>query len=405
MNTESFNTMIGSIRLIRVVTLSLLMIMITTRIENVAALQALNYRNPSSVTLPSSKEFRLSGSTSNVESWSRSSSTIDGRYGIQNRARAVLDKAKQKTGINNINSESSSRRLMSDETTMFRPLSRIASSFYLDDGSFLQEEPAQDEASLYNQISQTSVDSKIPSTKHDPYSVASARQDSKAIAAPLPFVLPTLTAEQEQMVLNGQRVQQQSTMSREGSGFVVMDIQASDYIIWEALLDFEAYPQNIGTVRSMQMFTNNYMKQSFDAEEPLLPGTGKETLHYGKGSITRASFVLSKFRLNIAAVHKYVPHPDGHYMEFSLDKANKNVVLKDAKGIWYTQSRVDKTTGQNVTRVWLLCELKVSSLLPQFIVDYAARKAMPRATNWLIPTVERIRKEFEIPNASVSNSQ
>jgi hypothetical protein len=40
------------------------------------------------------------------------------------------------------------------------------------------------------------------------------------------------------------------------------------------------------------------------------------------------------------------------------------------------------------TRVWLICELRVSQVLPSFIVDYASARAMPRATSWLKPQVE-----------------
>ena len=46
------------------------------------------------------------------------------------------------------------------------------------------------------------------------------------------------------------------------------------------------------------------------------------------------------------------------------------------------------TNLQDYTRVWLLCEVQVSRLLPQWITDYAARRAMPRATTWLRPQVE-----------------
>ncbi|KAK1744154.1 hypothetical protein QTG54_004687 [Skeletonema marinoi] len=73
-------------------------------------------------------------------------------------------------------------------------------------------------------------------------------------------------------------------------------------------------------------------------------------------------------------------------MIFTLDPASSNMALKYAKGIWYTQSNPDGKEGH--TRVWLLCELKVSRLLPQWIVDYAASRAMPRATTWLKPQVE-----------------
>jgi hypothetical protein len=179
-------------------------------------------------------------------------------------------------------------------------------------------------------------------------------------------------------------------MGREGSGFVVMDVDAPPYVVWECLLDFESYPDNIGTVKSMTMFTNTHLKSSYTAEKPVLPGTGREARHYGKSSITRASFVLSKFRLRIAAIHKYRPHPDGHYMVFTLDPACKNLVMKDAKGIWYTQG----LQGDTKTRVWLLCEVKVAPILPSFIVDYAANRAMPRATTWLPPLAERLAQQW-----------
>ena len=208
---------------------------------------------------------------------------------------------------------------------------------------------------------------------------------------PLPFTLPTLTNEQEQALARGERVQEQSKMGREGSGYVVMDIPAPAYAVWECLLDFEKYPENIGTVRSMRMFTNTHLKQTYISEQPVPAGMGMGTRHYGNPSIARAAFVLSKFRLNIAAIHQYQPHPDGHYMTFTLDRACANMILQDAKGIWYTQENPE--TG--ITRVYLLCELRVSKVLPTFIVDYAAKRAMPRATEWLRPTVADFCSRWE----------
>jgi hypothetical protein len=49
--------------------------------------------------------------------------------------------------------------------------------------------------------------------------------------------------------------------------FVVMDIPAPVYLVWEALLDFEVYPDNIDTVRSMRMFTNKLLQDSYIAEK------------------------------------------------------------------------------------------------------------------------------------------
>ena len=57
-------------------------------------------------------------------------------------------------------------------------------------------------------------------------------------------------------------------------------------------------------------------------------------------------------------------------------------------GISIFSSNIVSIYLQEYTRVWLLCELRVSPLLPQFITDYAASRAMPRATTWIKPVVE-----------------
>jgi len=204
---------------------------------------------------------------------------------------------------------------------------------------------------------------------------------------PLPFELPTLDAEQARRLKKGERVQFQDDMGRAGSGFVVWDVKAPESVVWDCLLDFQEYPQTIPTCREVVMYTNTHLKDDYRAEKPVDFEDGTAAIcKHGVPSVTRAQFSLSKFRLKIAAVHKYRPHPKGDYMIFTLDPASTNMVLKYAKGIWYTQSNPDGKEGY--TRVWLLCELRVSRLLPQWIVDYAAARAMPRATTWLKPQTE-----------------
>jgi len=211
-----------------------------------------------------------------------------------------------------------------------------------------------------------------------------------AFVEPLPFKLPQLTVEQKRKLVNGERLQEQSRMGREGSGYVVLDIKAPPYIIWECLLNFESYPEQIPTVRGMQLYTSKKLDIGYVNEKPVMPYTGRESRLYGTPSITRASFILSKFRLNIAVIHKYTPHPEGDYMEFTLDPSCTNVVLKGAKGTWYTEEDPDERKG--ITRVYLLASLQVSRALPKFIVDYAAQRAMPRATNWLKPEAEALKE-------------
>ena len=162
---------------------------------------------------------------------------------------------------------------------------------------------------------------------------------------PLPFTLPKLDAEQNDILLSGERVQFQSDMGREGSGFVAVDVKAPASVIWECLLDFYSYPETIPTVRDIQMFTNTHLAQDYYAETAVERKKYEDgtlaTLKHGVPSVTRAAFTLSKFRLKIAAIHKYRIHPQGDYMIFTLDPACTNVVLRNAKGVWHTQSNPD----------------------------------------------------------------
>ena len=178
----------------------------------------------------------------------------------------------------------------------------------------------------------------------------------------LPFSLPTLSDAQTLALESYEIVIEQSEMGRMGSGFVVQDVMASEEMVWDCLLDFEGYEKNIPTVRSARV-------------------RGTTPRKYGISSTTGASFEVSRFRLTISAIFHY--HPERNYMELSLDNDIQNSALQSAKGYWYTERLHNNT----VTRVWLLCDLTVSPLLPNFVVDCAAQSSMPRASSWLRPTV------------------
>ena len=156
----------------------------------------------------------------------------------------------------------------------------------------------------------------------------------------------------------------------------------------------------------MTMFTNTNTNKAYYTETPInqidFRNGNIAKLKFGVPSVTRAKFVLSKLRLQIAAIHKYQSHPQGHYMVFTLDPACTNVVLKAAKGVWHTQP---SPQGQGATRVWLLCEAKVSRMLPVWIMNYAAKKAMPRATGWLRLTVESNHKNKKLDEDAIKREE
>jgi hypothetical protein len=298
---------------------------------------------------------------------------IESPLGVRRRVKAALAKAKSRTGINN----SSDNHENEDKSNSIQPLyskiktQQTASNVIANAASIggLGDEN-DDSVELAYDYQRVPIP---PRTVRDPAStmspviknnknpedvlvlrnspprrpVTTAEVDAirsdipAAYADPLPFTLPVLSSLQKQRLAAGERVQEQSKMGGEGSGYVVLDVQAPPFVVWECLLDFESYPTTIPTVRDVRFFSSENLKSGYIAEKPIDPSTGRELRHYGTPSTTRAAFILSKFRLNIAAIHNYRPHPDGHYMVFTLDPECTNVVLQSAKGIWYTQTNPD----------------------------------------------------------------
>jgi hypothetical protein len=273
-------------------------------------------------------------------SWSKSGRTSS-PFQVRKRVKAVLEKARSRTGIKNTSKASSI-------------VAEAASLGGLGDGSddfVLQLNELMSWQKETNVEGQEKPNDEVRSGDLD--SINADMPAAAQFSEPLPFKLPKLSKAQINLLQAGERIQEQARMGREGSGYVVVDVKAPPYVVWECLLDFESYPETIPTVRDMQLFTNQKLNTGYVNEKPVLPGTGRETRHYGTPSVTRAAFVLSKFRLDIAAIHKYTPHPEGDYMIFTLDPSCTNMVLKGAKGTWYTE---ESPEGREVRKRHLVLE-------------------------------------------------
>jgi hypothetical protein len=274
---------------------------------------------------------------------------LESPLGVRRRVRAVLERARNRTGV--VNTSVSS--VIADAASI-GGLGGVLQANGTVDVALDFQLPTPPAANGYKDLA--SRDSPMVKDVAQPKLVmrdattttATARRDPQvdaikadvpaAFSEPLPFFLPTLSNEKKKLLAQGERIQEQSKMGREGSGYVVLDVKAPPYVVWECLLDFESYPQLIPTVRDVTMYTSDALTSGYHAEKPMV---GTALRHYGTPSTTRAAFCLSKFRLNIAAIHNYRPHPDGDYMIFTLDPECTNMVLKAAKGIWHTQSNPD----------------------------------------------------------------
>jgi len=178
--------------------------------------------------------------------------------------------------------------------------------------------------------------------------------------------LPELSEDDLELLARGERVQRQMRDGRVGTGMVVLDVEADIPLVFAVLADIDRYPERISTVR--------------------------EAITYQTGErLRKTQFQLSKFRLCVNTELRC--RQEARMLEFSIDPQRPAPFLQDATGFWFLE---DVSAGGQVrTRVWLVAGIACSRLLPTAIVDYAASKALPRATTWVKPTMEGLYRELQ----------
>lgn len=185
-----------------------------------------------------------------------------------------------------------------------------------------------------------------------------------------------LTEEELHRLHQGLPVQRQQVFGREGSGTVVLDVDAPSSVVLDQLRSFQDYPQMIPVIRHAEIHSRGR-----DAE-------GRHQVH--------ARYRVSKFWLNISVVHSV--DVAAKQVSFKLHPDCGKMVLKEAIGCWTVTQAQDPAKS----RVTLDVQLKASSLLPSWLVDYAANRALRRATCWLKPHVEHVWQE-QMKSSTVHN--
>ena len=108
-------------------------------------------------------------------------------------------------------------------------------------------------------------------------------------------------------------------------------------------------------------------------------------------SAHQAEFSLSKFRLKVSVLHTI--HSENRTIKFRLNPKRTNPVFSDAHGFWHVEEPSDRPTGYS--RVYLSASIVASRLLPPFFLDYAAMRALPRASMWIQPYFCKEEAPFE----------
>ena len=104
----------------------------------------------------------------------------------------------------------------------------------------------------------------------------------------------------------------------------------------------------------------------------------------------KVEYSLSKFKLK-ASVVQNVDHRQ-RIIRFSLDDDRPNIVFKKAEGFWFVE-QIGDSLNPFRCRVWLKASITTTRLVPTIIVDYAACRALPRATNWIQPYFAQLQQD------------
>jgi len=154
-----------------------------------------------------------------------------------------------------------------------------------------------------------------------------------------------------------------------------MDVNAEMATVLAVLSDVQRYPQRIGTVREARVHPCSHIHRN----------------------MCKARFKLSRFKLDVQ-VELYRSNAR-NMLEFRLDKSAagmQGAAFDEARGYWYLEPCPGREEGW--TRVWLNARVQCSPLLPASVIDYAATKALPRATTWLAPVCEAVEGELKKKN-------
>ena len=172
--------------------------------------------------------------------------------------------------------------------------------------------------------------------------------------------LPYLNSQDKMVLAGGQMIQKQERNGYRGTCQVVIDIKASADVVFDTLTQFSMYQGRIPVVRSSKIISSDDVN-------------------------IVSEFILSKFLLRVNIKHTVVK--EERVVHFSLEPTRLNFVFQEVQGFWHIQIPTDRPEGY--CRVYLSIHIVAHKMVPTVLLDYAASKALPRATEWLKPFFEK----------------
>jgi len=150
------------------------------------------------------------------------------------------------------------------------------------------------------------------------------------------------------------RIDSNSDGAEGGRGMVVQDIDAPPDVVWDRILDFDAYPRMVDDVHSLDVYERN-------------PGRVK------------ARFVLSTAGLKLEYFVDHVVNQQQGYLTWTLDYSKKSE-LDDVVGYWFVEPH---PTRPGWTRLYYSVDIRVKGWVPHFIEELVREQGLTRATQWV----------------------
>mmetsp|Transcript_57948 Transcript_57948/g.119656 ORF Transcript_57948/g.119656 Transcript_57948/m.119656 type:complete len:278 (-) Transcript_57948:107-940(-) len=242
----------------------------------------------------------------------------------------------------------------------------------------LRAEPASGEASS-SMASRSKASAVVAALVSCPPVLRRARRTRRACAQNMrgdawleaknfPRQLWDLTADEHQVLRDGGRVQKQAQLGNRGWGLVRINVRAPDHVVLRCLCNFGQYPDMMSAIRAAEV---NSTSPAADA-----------------ALVAKCTYRITRFWFEIPAVH-HVDQRRGR-ISFDIDPDATGLVLREASGFWQV---VPCRQNPGECRVVFRVYAHASKLMPEWLVEYGARKCLKRATSWLKPFAEKLWQE------------
>jgi len=157
----------------------------------------------------------------------------------------------------------------------------------------------------------------------------------------------------------GQAIEKQVRYEGGGRALAIQDIRAPASLVWDAILDYDRYPDRVAHVESTEVYAR-------------------------RGDHWLVAFELSLFGIGVEYYTDNLVKRDAGWMSWTLDYSRKSDV-DDIVGYWLVTQVSDSPP---ITRLEYASDMRIK-WAPDFIVRYLARDALTEGTAWVKLHAER----------------